>query len=619
MSSVKAQDRELSLWYSRIDQGEIKLPRFQRFEAWDRGRIISLLNMIVHNLPLGITLLLEVGDREQFVSRYIKTADKPTPQPRVFEHLLDGQQRLTALWRALHNNYDAETYFLYVPAYDTVWRPNVGLEEEDTMGTGVAIHGQTRWWKTDGTRMPLWADDPAQCFKRGCIPFNLLRPEDLKSIIEQWVNKALEDQKPRPGSPDFEQRYEQYADSKKQLSDLIALYREVVKHYNLPYLALPSTTPKEVALQVFINMNTNSKPLTQYDIIVAEIEGVRDTSLHDMQADFNNRHPQVGKYFDLSFQILYTSALMQGKLPNKKGIWDMDKPEMLANWNSMEQGLIRMAEFLTRHHIFDQQQLPTNAVLAVIAALFTQIPATGDKAGQADILLKKYLWSAFFTDRYENSAASRAYADFIALKSVLEGTSKEAEIDVLNRSRFPLATEEQLLTATWPKYETIRGRGILAVANYFGAKDFADGSELTPSNLPKREYHHIFPDSLLTEVSNYYPDQIKSFTALNCALITNSTNRTIGRKDPLIYLRDRYEWSNDYHVNQRLASHLIPKTALEAATYDGLEGQARADKIKSDYDQFLLTRAQLVSRAVQKLAAGDDIHLPDVMNEHSII
>ena len=42
-------------------------------------------------------------------------------------------------------------------------------------------------------------------------------------------------------------------------------------HYNLPFLGLPSSTTKDTALEVFINMNTNSKPLSQYDIIVAEI------------------------------------------------------------------------------------------------------------------------------------------------------------------------------------------------------------------------------------------------------------------------------------------------------------------------------------------------------------
>ena len=49
MRSIKAQDRELELWYKRIKDGEIKLPRFQRHEAWDRNRITSLLNGVRNN------------------------------------------------------------------------------------------------------------------------------------------------------------------------------------------------------------------------------------------------------------------------------------------------------------------------------------------------------------------------------------------------------------------------------------------------------------------------------------------------------------------------------------------------------------------------------------------
>ena len=38
----------------------------------------------------------------------------------------------------------------------------------------------------------------------------------------------------------------------------------------------------------------------------------------------------------------------------------------------------------------------------------SKIPETGDLSGKGEILLKKYLWSSFFTYRYENSAASHA-------------------------------------------------------------------------------------------------------------------------------------------------------------------------------------------------------------------
>ena len=93
--SSKAQDRTLGVWFQNIQQGMIKLPRFQRFEAWDRGRITSFLNTIINNLPVGVTLALEVAGVEKFESRYIATSD-PSMAGAVMQHLLDGQQRLTA-------------------------------------------------------------------------------------------------------------------------------------------------------------------------------------------------------------------------------------------------------------------------------------------------------------------------------------------------------------------------------------------------------------------------------------------------------------------------------------------------------------------------------------------
>jgi uncharacterized protein with ParB-like and HNH nuclease domain len=89
---MEARNRKLEDWYGKIKRSEIKLPRFQRFEAWDQRRIVSLLEVVIHNLPMGITLVLDVGEKEKFVSRFLETS--PTTEGRVFEHLLDGQQRL---------------------------------------------------------------------------------------------------------------------------------------------------------------------------------------------------------------------------------------------------------------------------------------------------------------------------------------------------------------------------------------------------------------------------------------------------------------------------------------------------------------------------------------------
>ena len=72
--SSLAQGRSLGVWFQHIQQGMVKLPRFQRLEAWDRSRITSFLKTIINNLPAGVTLALDVAGVEKFESRYMAGA-----------------------------------------------------------------------------------------------------------------------------------------------------------------------------------------------------------------------------------------------------------------------------------------------------------------------------------------------------------------------------------------------------------------------------------------------------------------------------------------------------------------------------------------------------------------
>ena len=597
---MEARNRKLEDWYGKIKRGEIKLPRFQRFEAWDRYRICSLLETIIHNLPLGITLILEVGDQEKFISRHLETA--PLSDSRVYEHLLDGQQRLTALWRTLHNNYPWETYFVYIEERDHY--------DDDKPREDMSVFFRGRYLKSNGVKYPLWCDDPAQCLQRGFIPTHLLRPEDIQREIDDWIERATAPLEPEGGKEELKAFYE----FQKRVSDRIKDLRATVANYNLPYLSLPAHTPKDVALQVFINMNTNSKPLSTYDIIVAEVESVMGQSLHDLVAAIDDEYPAIGRYSELPNLILTTSALLQGALPNQRGAWDMDKRVMVAKWDTMKDGLRQMAAFLENEGIYDKQRLPTNAVLAVIAALYADIPASGDKRGQDELLLKKYLWHAFFTNRYESAAATYAFADFIALRKVILGERKEnGEIfgiqDVPIFRDHTLAEPEELLNADWPKRATIRGRAILAVACRLGALDFATGQPINAANIGQRHYHHIYPDALLKEA------EIDGFLALNCALIEDKTNISIGRKDPLDYMKDRYRWTSEAIVRERLQSHLIPIAELANGGYEGLSEAEKTAKLNRDFDAFIRKRAELVSKAARLLADGHQISVAGIYGE----
>ena len=593
---MEARNRTLSEWYGKVQRAEIKLPRFQRYEAWDRNRICSLVNTVIKDLPLGVTLVLEVGEQEKFISRHLSTA--PQTGERVLEQLLDGQQRLTALWRVFHNNYEREIYHIYIKALDEC---NGDAEMEDR-----TVCSTTRYPKNDKC-YPLWCDDPAETLRRRLIPTNLISPGDIQDQIDEWIDQALGSAQKNSDDLASNNAYHQ---KKQQVRDAIKDLRSVIDHYNLPYLSLPAHTDKSTALEVFINMNTNSKPLSIYDSIVAEVESVMDKSLHDLESGLNEKNPEIANYSELQKLILNTAALLQNYPPNQRGAWDMDKKKMVNRWATLERGLQRMARFLESEGIFDESRLPTNAVLAVIAALYRYIPESGDKLGQDELLLKRYVWNAFFTDRYENSAATHAFSDFKALKGIIcqekkpDGSHYGIQ-DVKIFVDYKMAEVDELKSVKWPKRASIMGRGVLAVSCRLGALDFSTGKRLDKSNVASRHYHHIFPDALLKEA------KIDSYLALNCALITDKTNISIGRKDPLAYLKDRYQWIDEDIVNERLQSHLIPLNELSNGGYEGLSEGDKKEKLGRDFEEFLSARAKLVYKAAKRLAEGRQLSAGD--------
>ena len=48
--AVKANNRTIEEWFGAIRAGRLKLPRFQRHEAWDRATVVSLVETVLRGL-----------------------------------------------------------------------------------------------------------------------------------------------------------------------------------------------------------------------------------------------------------------------------------------------------------------------------------------------------------------------------------------------------------------------------------------------------------------------------------------------------------------------------------------------------------------------------------------
>ncbi len=535
-----------------ISQGQVALPRFQRHEAWSAGQIEGVLENVLRqpSLPIGALLTLEVGDKELFHSRSIVGAPPTSQRPSM--HLLDGQQRMTALWRSLHADYDDMTIFVKLNGEDS--EPDVEIVKR---------------WPRKGIRYPVWADDPVQQFERSLVPIDVLCPGNAgEERLDAWCDAV---------------------GASNQDGRRIAKLRSRVAAYKVPFLELPVGTSQETALNVFINMNTSASPLKDFDIVVAQLEGAVGNSLHEMVEDLKQRVPATAHFSKIEDLTLSVGALLLGKPPLKATYLDLEFGKAFAEiWTDVLTGIERGLNFLQDEGIYSDKLLPTEVAVYLVSALWARAPKTGgDEEGRARTLIRKALWRASFTDRYLKTAATRGYADFVRLAEIIRDRDHPNQPELFDEEANPLPSVEELAKAGWPSRKDRLARAIIACSMHKGGYDFADGEKAKATNIDRREYHHLVPVSVL----GVDRDDAYATRAMNCALISWKTNRKIGANTPMAYLQERAKEAGlgEAEVRQRLESHMVPYDTLKAG----------------EYEAFIQVRAGRVHAAMVKLCTGE--------------
>ncbi|MGW0857212.1 GmrSD restriction endonuclease domain-containing protein [Streptomyces sp. NPDC002690] len=543
--------RALSEWLATVRTGQVQLPRFQRFEAWSYSQVQSLLESVLNDLPVGAMFVLEVEGNPPFHPRPINST--PTGG-RVGELLLDGQQRITALWKSLQGGYPERDFFVSF--------------NERTDYEGIAVHSVKTSTRGD-KKYPLWINEPEKLLTRGYIPVQLLQPgEEANNSALQWIKEACE------------------GNQEKTFQHLMMIntWRSRFSAFNIPFLSLPKSTSPAQVLEVFTRINTGSTPLSIFDIITADIEQAVGESLHDLLENLNGRVPGLARYGDAQDIVLRTAALMQDKTPDRPSILNLDWEQVVKTWPQLVAGAEKAVEFLEAEKVIDGSRLPIFTALPALITLWSHgASLSPDRLGSTRTLLRKYMWRAFFTERYESSAHTAVIQDVRELTKAVRDEATEIKPPIFSS---PLPTEEDLREAGWPKKKDRLARAILLVSLQGGATDLADGGPITVLNANQREYHHIFPDGYLRGVRSQTPANL----ALNCALITWKTNRTIQNKEPLVYMRDRADANSlgDDETVFRLKSHAIPAEPLQ----------------QNDYPEFIRARSIEVHSAMTALTSG---------------
>ena len=618
MKPIEYERRPVKEWLESLLDGSLALPRFQRSYVWTNRKISDLILALLRGRPVGTILLIDRYTRsvsggssqehrdelERFAPRPLVGTDPDLAS--CTELILDGQQRLTSLWRALELGRDT------------------GLEDTERLGR----HGFLKL--ADIAVVPLepvdvvwphrkkaqqFLEDPARAWAENLIPLRLLDPRHAESPLEQdplmaWCGEVTGD----------------------ALSRGVNLWSEVRRAIRDPLLArniwfakLPPEMDRSDAIEVFVKVNESSAVIRKFDIAVAEFDrGGRRYSLREEISRWAERNTHCENFFgpdeetmipQVGELALKVACLQENRTPTDKHFTARDVLRRLSQDDMLKDifgGIAWSLEFLAQERIWKDKYLPSAVPLRVLPAIwpeFRDVADSSDLEGVARRCLRAYLWRTFVTDRYKGAVATRLREDFNGLKAVLP------KLQRLSNPMRTLRKNVPIFSMPVPRVETLHdldeplapptrkdalSRALLVATLQKGARDFGSGEIVSSTNIGGRQAHHLFPKAYLRASSPAVTDAKQINHCLNYALVSGPTNRKIAAKAPLEYMRDRYQHDKqlgEAELEQRVKSHLIPYGAFAICEKDS--GGA--------YGQFLLERATLVQSAIKNLADGQPV------------
>lgn len=595
--------RPLMDWIRRVHEGRIALPTFQRSSVWDISKVRSLIDSLLRNRPIG-TLLLMPTDESRFRWRPIQGAEAVRPATGDGELILDGQQRLTALWRAFRG--DLEPLFVRVKDW------NANPLEVDAVGVAadLGFHAEHRLVKDEGERAVLH-------FQRNCVPLAVLGIDlvtQTEHALWRWCNQTQRN--------DGEKAWRLV----NRIQGDIAM---LLWHRRLWHLTLPREISQQEAIEIYIRTNESSAVIRRFDIAVAIYDSNTGESLRDeivgmveeMGAEkslfesFFDTEEGEDRYIPTLGEVLFkVSCLWCGFAPTEGKYTEKAVLETLRQRkNELRDALLWALEFYQAEGVRDRRFVPSDVPLRVLPALFPTVRGLL-RTDEAKVrrYVRSYLWRAFLTERYSRNANTRLHDDCRTMVANLkqgrsETTDKWREgVPIFSNLHYPLPDSQRLEDLDEdplpsPRARNSLSRAVFAISLREGL-DFATGQR-AGSGLDQRwDYHHLFPKAYLKK-SGMDPKQINH--GLNQALVTGKTNSIIGRKPPHEYLAvdgDLARAANGEtgkELPRLVESHRIPYAALVAEPRTGAPND-----VANLYRKFIKARAKMVETAMKALIVG---------------
>lgn len=342
---------------SELEEGNIKIPRFQRDYIWEKSKVVKLLNSIYNQYPIGSLFFWKAPAKYAF---FIRPFDidgiNDTKAEGDFQFILDGQQRILSLYVALKGK---------------------------TMGE---------------------SDYATICFNPEKNEFLIPRSQREKTNIPAWY---LFD------SSEYENVLADLQKKHKNLAQRWQQCYEVFHNYPMS-IVLTTNTEIDNVVEIFERINQGGKHLTVFDLIHATTWSEKFDLKQNID-EFNS--PQRVKQFGRLSEKVFSLALTLNAFDDARSLYQLKlTPEICHKiWPRTKSAIISTLDFLKKMHISGDLTFYHNLIPTLQYYFFTTEAKTIDPQHQKT--LEKWFWDAKFSKRYSTSAATHLKEDVKWIKS----------------------------------------------------------------------------------------------------------------------------------------------------------------------------------------------------------
>lgn len=560
----------------KVDNGKLQLPDFQRDYVWGDDDVQSLIASIAKGFPVGALLTLETGGSVTFKPRTLAgvVGDRPSPQ----ELLLDGQQRMTSLFQAMHSKQPIRTRTQKKVEVERFYYLNMAIAATDVANIEEAIVGvpADRIVRENfGRDIKLDLSTPALEYETDHFPLNQVF--DHSSWYFNWRTHW---QTRNPNRLDLETRF---------FKGIV----ENIQRYKMPIIRLDKENSREAICLVFEKVNVGGKKLDPFELVTA----IYAASSFDLREDwygmpgkansgrkarmFNRDNPRRVLRNIESTDFLQAATLLHTRLnrleKEKAGMKGPDLPQITCKREALlalplaayrkhadpvENGFIEAAGFLNELKIILPKDIPYPPQITALAATLSILGPDALNAAARD-KLAQWFWCIALGEQYGSSTESKLGRDVPELVNWIRNQApRPRTVDEAIFQQDRLLSLRSRLSAAY--------KALHALLMRHGCQDFISGKgfELMTFYNDKVDVHHIFPQAWCKK-AKIDPKTFDSI--INKTPLSKKSNIAISGDAPSVYLK-RIETKNGISAERLdaiLRTHLIDPSFLRADDFEG--------------------------------------------------